>query len=126
MPKSRPRTVQFRWGPHTFDRFTNDTNKQLSPFSSYFWCPGTAGLDAFSFDWGNHNNWINPPFSLTPKLIAHLRLCQAAATVLPTSICFNVATICSTENRFFFTANSLPLQGPVCRKSNLQNGPVPS
>lgn len=75
-------SLDARWGPHTFDRFANDTNKQLSPFSSYFWCPGTAGLDAFSFDWGNHNNWINPPFSLIPKVIAHLRLCQAAATVI--------------------------------------------
>lgn len=75
-------TLNARWGPHTFDRFASDTNKQLSPFSSYFWCPGTAGLDAFTFSWAGHNNWINPPFSLMPKVIAHLRLCQAVGTVI--------------------------------------------
>ena len=48
----------------------------------------------------------------------------ASATLMPSSICFNVTTICSTEDRFFFTAISLPIDGPVCRKTNLQSGPI--
>lgn len=71
-----------RWGPHTFDRFASHRNAQCANFSSAFWCPGTAGVDAFSFDWAGENNWINPPFALIPRVIQHLRLCQAAATVI--------------------------------------------
>lgn len=60
----------------------NDTNAQCPLFSSWYWCPGSAGIGAFTFDWAGHNNWINPPFSMIPKVISHLRLCQAAATVI--------------------------------------------
>lgn len=71
-----------RWGPHTFDRFASHRNTLCPKFSSRYWCPGTQGVDAFTFDWSSENNWISPPFALMPKVIEHLRLCQAAATII--------------------------------------------
>jgi hypothetical protein len=47
--------------------------------------------------------------TLIAEIEAQDKVAQAATTVIPNSICFNVATICSTEGRYFFTANSLPL-----------------
>lgn len=79
---SRFKVLDARWGPHTFDRFATDRNALCPQFSSAFWCPGTAGIDAFSFDWAGTNSWCNPPFHLIPRVIEHLRLCAAAATVI--------------------------------------------
>lgn len=76
------RMLDSRWGPHTFDRFATDRNALCARFCSAVWCPGTQGIDAFSFDWRNENNWANPPFVLIPKVIQHLRLCEAAATLI--------------------------------------------
>ena len=35
------------WGPHTYDRFASDYNTKCKLFSSRWWCPGTAAIDAF-------------------------------------------------------------------------------
>jgi hypothetical protein len=40
--------------------------------------------------------------------------------------CFHAATICSTENRFFFAANSSALLRPVCGKTIVQTAPTSS
>jgi hypothetical protein len=38
------------------------------------------------------------------------------ATGIPSSACFNTATICSIENRFFFIANSPPFKVKFAEK----------
>lgn len=40
-----------RWGKITFDRFADDKNHKVEK-----WVPGTAGVDAFAFDWSGENN----------------------------------------------------------------------
>ena len=71
-----------RWGPHTFDRFASTSNALCPRFSSLMWCPDTAGIDAFSFDWAQDNCWVNAPFPLIPSVFFHLRECAACATVI--------------------------------------------
>jgi hypothetical protein len=39
------------WDPHSSDRFAHDYNAKCKQFYSKFWCPGTAGIDAFRFTW---------------------------------------------------------------------------
>ena len=61
-----------KWGPHTIDRFASYYNTKLPRFTSRFWNPGSLGIDAFSFDWKNENNWIVPPISIIGKVILHI------------------------------------------------------
>ncbi|BDA43598.1 probable Gag-Pol polyprotein at N-terminal half [Coccomyxa sp. Obi] len=70
------------WGPHTFDRFASGTNNQCSKFCSRFWCPGSAGVDAFSYNWQGENNWVNAPFALLGRVMLHMRACKAVGTVI--------------------------------------------
>mmetsp|Transcript_38654 Transcript_38654/g.65061 ORF Transcript_38654/g.65061 Transcript_38654/m.65061 type:complete len:728 (-) Transcript_38654:46-2229(-) len=71
------------WGKHTIDRFASDLNHVVELFNSYFWCPGTGGVNAFGqADWLFHNNWCNPPFWLIGRLIMFLREIGAAATII--------------------------------------------
>jgi len=64
-----------RWGPHTCDRFANQENKKVGKFNSQFWCPGTAGVDAFAYDWSHDINWLVPPVYLIPQVLkAHEKL----------------------------------------------------
>ena len=39
--------LDFRWGPHTIDRFGCSYNAKLSHFNSRFYQPGTEAVDAF-------------------------------------------------------------------------------
>lgn len=73
------------WGPHTVDRFASDLNHVVDRFNSYFWCPGTAGVNAFAqTDWLFSNNWCNPPFWMIGQLIMFLReMCAAATIIVP-------------------------------------------
>ena len=61
-----------KWGPHTIDRFASYYNTKLPRSTSRFWNPGSLGIDAFSFDWKNENNWIVPPISIIGKVILHI------------------------------------------------------
>lgn len=72
------------WGPHTIDRFASHLNAQLPRFNSRFWCPGTAGVDAFSQNWHWHGevNWCCPPFRLVGHLLRFLQLHHCTATVV--------------------------------------------
>ena len=57
------------WDPHTVDRFSCHYNVNLSRFNSWFFQPGTSGVDAFSIDWAYEtSNWLCPPVYLTFKL----------------------------------------------------------
>ena len=72
-----------RWGPHSVDRFATHTNALCPRFNSWYWCPGTSGLDAFAQpDWLTTNNWCNPPFRLIGRLISLVRELGAVATII--------------------------------------------
>lgn len=71
------------WGPHTFDRFADNTNAKLPLFNSRFHNPGTAGIDAFAFDWSDSaNNWLVPPVHLISRTVQHLVACKAKGTLV--------------------------------------------
>jgi hypothetical protein len=70
------------WGPFTIDRFASELNKQLPRFNSRWWCPGTEAVDAFTQHWGADFNWLNPPFSLIPRVLLHMRFCKAKGVLI--------------------------------------------
>ena len=69
-------------GPFTVDCFATQYTAKCKKFYSKFWCPGSAGVDAFSFDWSHDNNWLVPPVHLVPKTIFHLEQCYAKGTLI--------------------------------------------
>lgn len=71
-----------KWGPFTVDWFANNVNNKLNVFYSKFWCPGTSGVDAFAYNWGNQNNWVVPPVNLVPRVLQHMFVCKAEGTLI--------------------------------------------
>jgi hypothetical protein len=56
------------------DRFATHTNTLLPRFNSYFYEPGTMGVDAFAQDnWLENKNYCNPPISVLNRLVKFLR-----------------------------------------------------
>ena len=70
------------WGPFDIDRFASHLNNQLPLFNSRFWCPGTAGVDCFLFDWHGYNNWVNADYSQMARVIQHMRYCKAKGCLI--------------------------------------------
>ncbi len=71
------------WGPHDIDRFASITTTQLPIYNSYHWDPLTSGVDALAQNnWEQLNNYVNPPFSMIPKVLDLLRLQKATATLI--------------------------------------------
>ena len=70
------------WGPHTCDRFACHYNAKLPKFNTRFYQPGTSGVNASAQDWSNDNNWLCPPVCLTCKVLSHLKVCNAAGTLV--------------------------------------------
>ncbi|MEW8542467.1 MAG: reverse transcriptase domain-containing protein [Candidatus Thiodiazotropha sp.] len=71
-----------KWGPFSIDRFADHKNTKLQVFNSKYWCPGTSGVDAFSFDWHSEFNWLVPPVCLIPRVLKHLLNCRARAVLV--------------------------------------------
>ena len=70
------------WGPHTCDRFACYYNAKLPKFNTRFYTPGTSVVNAFAQDWSNDNNWLCPAVCLTCKVLSHLKVCNAASTLV--------------------------------------------
>ena len=70
------------WGPHTCDRFACPDNAKVQCFNTRFYQPGSSGVNAFSQDWSNHNNWLCPPVYLTCKVGRHMRLFSAKGALI--------------------------------------------
>jgi hypothetical protein len=71
------------WGRHTIDRFASMDDSQLPIYNSYFHDPLTSGVDALSqSDWAQHNNWVNAPFRLIPRVLDIVRQQRAQATII--------------------------------------------
>ena len=58
-------------GVATIDRFASEKNRKTMKFNSEHLCPGTLGVDEFTFDWTREFNWLAPPVYLTGKTIKH-------------------------------------------------------
>jgi len=71
-----------KWGPHSVDRFACNYNAKLACFNTRFFQPSAEVVDAITQDWGVDNNWLVPPVCLVDKVIAHLRACKAAGTLV--------------------------------------------
>ena len=78
------RLLQRAWGPHTVDRFATANNTQLPRFNSAWADPRSEGLDAFAqHNWGEENNYCNPPWDLLDRLAQLLHETPSAgATVV--------------------------------------------
>ena len=71
-----------RWGPFTVDCFANYYNKKVDKFYSLFATPGSAGVDAFAFDWRNECCLLVPPVALVGRVLNHLLTCQAKGVLV--------------------------------------------
>ena len=71
-----------RWGPLTIDCFANDYNAKLKHFYSLFNSPGSAGVDAFSFNWHGENCLLVPPVCVVGAALHHLRLCKGKGVLV--------------------------------------------
>ena len=67
------RELDAPWGPHSVDRFASHRSFQLPRFCSWWWCPGTETVDAFTVSWEGDNNWLVPPVFLIPRVIRHMK-----------------------------------------------------
>lgn len=70
------------WGPFTIDRFASVDNAKIKRFNSQFCVHGSEGVDAFSLNWANENNWLVPPVRLIVRAIKHCVECQAHGTFI--------------------------------------------
>ena len=70
------------YGPCMFDCFASSNTAKCRKFYSKFWCPGTSGVDAFSFDWSNHNCWLVPPVYLVIRTVYHLEYCKTRGVLI--------------------------------------------
>ena len=71
------------FGPHSIDRFASITTSLLPVYNSRFDDPGTAGVDALGqSDWGQHLNFVNPPFRLIPRVLDVVEAQRAEATLI--------------------------------------------
>jgi hypothetical protein len=70
-------------GGFTTDRFASMTNTQLPVYNSLHLDPYTSGVDALAQqDWAVHNNFVNAPFRLLPKILRIIKEQKAVATVI--------------------------------------------
>ena len=71
------------WGPHTVDRFASFSTAQLPRYNSRFYDPATSGIDALAQqDWGQENNFVNPPFRMLSSVLQVIQRQEAYATVI--------------------------------------------
>jgi hypothetical protein len=66
------RDIEHWFGPHTVDRFASATSALLPRYNSRFHDPHTEAVDAFGQDWSTDNNFVHPPASLLPRVLAKL------------------------------------------------------
>lgn len=76
------RAINCDWGPHEVDWFASWHNYKLPTFYSRYWNPGSAGVDAFSFHWGDRTGWFVPPVYLFTRVIKHMKNCKSKGTLV--------------------------------------------
>ena len=68
------------WGPFTCD--ASNINKKCKKFYSRFLCPGTSGVNAINYCWGQDNNWVVPPINLIGKSISRMETSKAKGVLV--------------------------------------------
>ena len=77
------RQINRMWGPHSIDRFASIVTSQLPVYNSRYLDPQTSGIDALAqHDWGQNNNYVNPPFRMLDQVLDVIIAQQAYATVI--------------------------------------------
>ncbi len=75
--------LERHWGPHTIDRCASVMTTQLPRYNSLYHDPLSEGVDCLAqTDWEYHNNYINPPFWLIPKILILVKRQRALATII--------------------------------------------
>ena len=64
------------YDPFTLDCLAFSNTAKCRKFYSKFWCPGTSGVDAFSFDWSNENCWLVPSVYSVIRTVHHIEYCK--------------------------------------------------
>ena len=70
--------LDFKWRPHTVDKFACAYNAKLVRFNSRFYQPCTKAVDALTQNWEFEKNRLHPPFCQVANVISHLRACKAS------------------------------------------------
>jgi hypothetical protein len=65
------------FGPLDVDRFASEHNALLPVFFSEFWCPGSAGVNAFTVSWHGSSSYCFPPPRLVFCTLLHARESRA-------------------------------------------------
>ncbi|CAG8826886.1 21013_t:CDS:2, partial [Cetraspora pellucida] len=69
-----------RWGPHTIDRMADYQNSKLPHFNSRYYCPNSEGINCFTQNWKEENNYVCPPLALIHRVLQHIIEEKAVAT----------------------------------------------
>ena len=75
--------LEKRWGPHSIDRCASMMTAHLPVYNSLYYDPLSSGVDCLAQrNWASHNNYVNPPFWLIPKMLSTLVTQKATATII--------------------------------------------
>jgi hypothetical protein len=74
--------IQQHWGVLDVDYFASEHNAKLSVFYSRFWCAGSAGVDAFTYDWGESFGLYVPPICLVTRVLCKMRNCRSRGVLV--------------------------------------------
>ena len=74
--------LQNRYGRFTVDGFASDINHKVDRFYSLYHVPGSAGVDAFTFDWHNEFILLVPPVCIIGRALQHLMLCHGSGVLV--------------------------------------------
>ena len=77
------RYIDRLWGPHTVDRFATMVTTKCQKYNSRFLDPQSSGVNALlQTDWGQENNYVNPPVRLLDQVLDVVCQQQATATII--------------------------------------------
>lgn len=122
--KLHPRVFRYLntlYGPFTIDRFADIANFQITPYNSLYMDPLTSGVDALAqTDWGQHMNFVNPPFHLIADILKIIVSQKANAVIIapfwpaqpwfPTLVKVSTAQPLRLSKRMFLGRNPEPLK----------------
>lgn len=75
-------TLNRLWGPYSCDLFACNYNTKCNRFFSKYWCPGTAGVNAFNCNWARENGWLVPPPRLVTQCLSKIMNERCKCTLL--------------------------------------------